>query len=57
MDVEQCTLLCNLAELVARGLENNSSYMQETISNSQAAADQPAQLSAAASPAPLSPDA
>ena len=39
MDVEQCTLLCNLAELVARGMENASSYMQESISNSQAAAD------------------
>lgn len=34
MDVEQCTLLCNLAEMVARGLELGSTFIQDTISNS-----------------------
>ena len=35
LDVEQCTLLCNLAELVARGLELGSSFMTESLAPPQ----------------------
>ena len=53
MDVEQCTLLCNLAELVSRGLENNSKFIQETLNNSQSAAEPTAQIATSSAPAAL----
>lgn len=40
LDVEQCTLLCNLAELVARGVESGSSYITDSLANPQHTADQ-----------------
>lgn len=40
LDVEQCTLLCNLAELVARGLELGSSYITDNMASAQQQAEQ-----------------
>ncbi|DBA97814.1 TPA: hypothetical protein ACH3X3_012684 [Trebouxia sp. C0006] len=39
LDVEQCTLLCNLAELVARGLEMASAYITDSLANPQHSAE------------------
>ena len=47
LDVEQCTLLCNLAELVARGIEIGSSYITDSLVPSHAPDTQPGSGNAA----------
>ena len=39
LDVEQCTLLCNLAELVARDVEMASAYITDSLANPQHSAE------------------
>ncbi|KAA6429761.1 MAG: hypothetical protein FRX49_00193 [Trebouxia sp. A1-2] len=39
LDVEQCTLLCNLAELVARGVEMACSFITDSLANPQHSAE------------------
>ncbi|KAL3145632.1 hypothetical protein ABBQ32_003175 [Trebouxia sp. C0010 RCD-2024] len=39
LDVEQCTLLCNLAEMVSRGLELGSAYITDSLKSPQNTAE------------------
>ena len=50
LDVEQCTLLCNLAELVSRGLEVNSSYIRDSLNSPQNTAEGSSPSGTAATP-------